>query len=77
MASSKPILCLGPSAGDAASIINIVHGGETFNYFDSDGIYDFLVHSIKKLPQSGINEKLLYSRKELTRHLSEILNSTV
>jgi glycosyltransferase involved in cell wall biosynthesis len=73
MASSKPILCLGPSTGDAASIINSVHAGETFNYFDSEGIYDFLVQCVNKLPQSDLNEKLLYSRKELTRKLSEIL----
>jgi glycosyltransferase involved in cell wall biosynthesis len=73
MASSNPILCLGPSTGDAASIINSVHAGETFNYFDSEGIYDFLVQCVNKLPQSDLNEKLLYSRKELTRKLSEIL----
>lgn len=73
IASGRPILCIGPTEGDAASIINSVHGGETFNYFDSDGIYDFLVHSVKKLPQSGMNEKLIYSRKELTRQLAEIL----
>lgn len=73
IASGRPILCIGPTEGDASRIINSVHGGETFNYFDSDGIYDFLVHSVKKLPQSGMNEKLIYSRKELTRQLAEIL----
>jgi glycosyltransferase involved in cell wall biosynthesis len=75
IASGRPILCIGPTEGDAASIINSVHGGETFNYFDSDGIYDFLIHSVKKLPQSGMNEKLIYSRKELTRQLADILKA--
>ena len=73
IASSVPILCLGPATGDAAQIIRSVSGGETFNYFDSDAIYDFVVHPINKQPQSGKDEKIIYSRKELTRQLSEIL----
>lgn len=75
LASGRPILCLGPSSGDAAQIIKSVHGGKTFNYFDSDAIYNFLVHAVKESPNPGENEKLRYSRKELTRRLSEILNS--
>jgi glycosyltransferase involved in cell wall biosynthesis len=75
MASAKPILCLGPATGDAAGIINSVLAGETFNYFDSEGIYDFLARCVNKLPQSDMNEKLIYSRKELTRKLSEILKA--
>jgi glycosyltransferase involved in cell wall biosynthesis len=75
MASCKPILCLGPTTGDAAAIINSVHGGGIFNYFDGDGIYDFLAHSDKKLTESCMNEILNYSRSALTRRLSEILKT--
>ena len=75
LASGKPILCLGPSAGDAAQIIKSVHGGKTYNYFDSDAMYDFIIHTVKESPNTVENEKLRYSRKELTRRLSEILNS--
>ena len=73
IASSVPILCLGPATGDAAQIIRSVSGGETFNYFDSDAIYDFVVQHLKKQPQSGKDDKIIYSRRELTRQLSEIL----
>ena len=75
LATGKPILCIGPSSGDAAQIIKSVNGGKTFNYFDSDAIYDFLVRTIKEPPIPVGNEKLRYSREELTRRLSEILSS--
>lgn len=75
IASGRPILCIGPTEGDAARIIRSVGSGATFNYFDGDGIYEFLVHSVKKLSLSGMNEKITYSRKELTRRLAEILKA--
>jgi glycosyltransferase involved in cell wall biosynthesis len=75
IASSVPILCLGPVSGDAAQIIKSASGGETINYFDSESIFNFLIDPAIKQSQIHKDEKLKYSRKELTSKVSEILNS--
>jgi glycosyltransferase involved in cell wall biosynthesis len=75
LATGKPILCLGPTDGDAAEIIKSVGAGSVFNYNSNDAIYQFLVQSSGKIVQPPGTGKLIYSRKELTRQLSMILNS--
>jgi hypothetical protein len=74
IASGKPVLCLGPVDGDAAGIIKESGNGSTFNYNDRPGIETFL--------NSGLTEKenlqnpgsSIFSRKNLTVRLAEILN---
>lgn len=73
IASGKPLICLGPTDGDAAWIIRSVGAGETFIYNDNGAIGDYLLQSINNLPYPVRDKKLKYSRKELTRHISEIL----
>lgn len=75
LATGKPILCLGPTDGDAAEIIKSVGAGSVFNYNSNDAIHQFLVQSSGKIVQPPGTGKLMYSRKELTRQLSMILNS--
>jgi glycosyltransferase involved in cell wall biosynthesis len=75
LATGKPVLCLGPTDGDAASIIKHIAAGSVFNYYDSDAMYQFLIQPSGKIIQPPGPGKLMYSRKELTRQLSMILNS--
>jgi glycosyltransferase involved in cell wall biosynthesis len=75
IATGKPILCLGPADGDAASIIKSISAGSVFNYYDSDVMHQFLTQSSGKIILAPGTGKFMYSRKELTRRLSLILNS--
>jgi hypothetical protein len=73
IASGKPIICLGPADGDAANIIKSVGAGETFAYDDKMPIENFLLQSLNNLHQPVKEEKIKYSRKELTGKIFEIL----
>jgi glycosyltransferase involved in cell wall biosynthesis len=73
IASGRPIICLGPSDGDAAEIIRTGRYGRTFEYSDSKGIYEYLMQIISG---TSINEKdtdRSYSRKELTKKIIPLL----
>ncbi len=73
IATGKPILCLGPTDGDAAEIINQTGSGKTFKYNDVSGIYNFVKNLIGK--QIIIKEipALEFSRKNLTSKIVSIL----
>ena len=42
LGARKPILCIGPTNGDAAKIIQECKAGKTFDYSDEKGIYEFI-----------------------------------
>ncbi len=73
--SGKPILCLGPTHGDAAVIIDKAEAGKTFNYDDTKGVSDFITGQIEKASsEENTNEKIkLFSRRTLTEDLTKIL----
>lgn len=75
--SRTPILCLGPTDGDAATIIQVCKAGKTFEYNDEEGILHFLTSLLNNFnPQSPIKENNAvncYSRKSLTQSLTQIL----
>lgn len=77
MAAKRPILAVGPSGWDAARIIDDTRTGTTFNYSDHLELKQLLTAWYRqfqkgelRVSQSNIAE---YSRKELTRKLSELL----
>jgi glycosyltransferase involved in cell wall biosynthesis len=78
LAAKKPILCIGPTDGDAAYIINRCKVGECFNYYDEAGILQFLKTRMKNrdnpLP-SKYDENAIYqySRKFISRELANEL----
>jgi glycosyltransferase involved in cell wall biosynthesis len=74
MASRRPVLCLGPADGDAASILTGTSSGKCFSYNDSDGILAFLEENFinPRIPVSDISS---YSRKNLAGKLSGFLNT--
>lgn len=81
MAARRPILAVGPVGGDTESLINETNAG-LFLPFDND---ELLNKGIEKFWEwflehwKGFSSKSVekYSRRELTRKLSEVLNEVV
>ena len=75
MAAEKPVLCLGPTDGDAARIIKLCRSGETFDYYDTEKISEFLENVSR---YSGLSDKQAvkkFSRYNLTRRIADVLES--
>jgi len=79
LAAKRPILCIGPEDGDAAKILNETCSGLISGFDDVDemkknilSFYDRYKHG--NLKSESVNTDR-FSRKELTRRLTEILNS--
>lgn len=76
LASRKPILGIGPKSGDLDNIIEQTHCGKLFDYSDSDGIRMFLTDTLSSNSEYNNSELIKqYSRKELTKKLSLLLES--
>lgn len=74
LASQKPVLAIGPTDGDLAKIIRNTKCGELFDYEDSEGMFDFIQHSLTSRNLGSDSEKAaLYSRKKLTQKLAQFL----
>jgi len=75
MAAEKPVLCLGPTDGDAARIIKLCRSGETFDYYDTEKISEFLENVSR---YSGLSDKQAvkeFSRYNLARRIADVLES--
>ena len=75
IASERPVICLGPTDGDAAEILKETGHGLTFEYNDSNGISEYLKTLIADGSFIGKNSPKTYSRTELTRKVVSILNA--
>ena len=74
LGARKPILCIGPTDGDAAKIIQECKAGKTFDYSDKNGIYEFIETCMLNEFIFENKNYLNYSRRNLTKNLSKILN---
>jgi glycosyltransferase involved in cell wall biosynthesis len=74
MASGKPVLCFGPVDGDAALIIKSCGAGRTFSYYDTMNISGFVKDTYKHPGVSDIQAIQNYSRINLGKRISEVLN---
>jgi len=79
MASRRPVLCIGPTDGDAAMLIKETGIGETFEFNDREGLMNYLIkqHSLyllKELKPNKNSNVSQYSRRELTRKLAMLLD---
>ncbi len=77
MAAKRPVLCIGPINGDAASILDETGSGKTFNFDDKEGLLDAIKSYYSQFKSGnltvdsrGIQQ---YSRKSLTKKLVEVL----
>ena len=77
LGARKPILCIGPTDGDAAKIIQECKAGKTFDYSDENGIYEFIETCTSNEFIFENKNYLNYSRRNLTKTLSKILNDKV
>ncbi|HEX5003432.1 MAG TPA: glycosyltransferase [Bacteroidia bacterium] len=79
IAARRQILCIGPTDGDAAGLLNETGSGHCFNFTDEKGISAYLNECFfnwkagKSTSPSGAIEQ--YSRKELTGKLAAVLES--
>lgn len=73
LGARKPILCIGPTDGDVAKIIEECKAGKTFDYSDENGIYDFIETYMSNEFIFENKNYLKYSRRNLTKNLSKIL----
>lgn len=74
LASGKPVLCLGPSDGDAAAILKETGHGSAFGYYDSEAISGFLSDIVS---ERNVKEKISpanYSRSKLAENVAHILD---
>jgi glycosyltransferase involved in cell wall biosynthesis len=74
IATGNPVICFGPTDGDAAEIISLSGIGKTFNYNDTEGVTEFLefLTDGKFLP--GKAQLKDFSRHSLTGDLVKLLN---
>jgi len=75
LASLKPVLCLGPVDGDAAAIIKLCNAGETFAYYDTGKITEFVTNTSNN---KGVPDKSAiknFSRQNLAKRIAEVLES--
>jgi glycosyltransferase involved in cell wall biosynthesis len=68
IAAGLPVICLGPSDGDAAGIIKTTCSGKTFSYGDSSLIREYILY-IKNNKVPGSENIQQFSRKNLTEKL--------
>lgn len=76
IATGLPVLGVGPTSGDAASILNQAQNGKMFDHTDSEGITKYLetcFHDWKTSNVSAQKTNSSYSRKELTRNLTDLM----
>lgn len=74
LAAEKPILMIGPTDGQAAVAVK-ESGGLVFDFKDVSGIKKGLIHLFEnKNSNAQSGQKNKYSRKELTKELSHLLN---
>ncbi|MBN1198083.1 MAG: glycosyltransferase family 4 protein [Bacteroidales bacterium] len=78
LAAGRPILCIGPPDGDAAVILNQTQAGVISDHDDIKTMEWNILNYYKKFKAGELrtNSKNTeaYSRKELTRHLANLLN---
>ena len=73
IAAGKPVLCLGPAAGDSSKILEEGGFGKCFDYDDTTGISGFLTMNIKKENAEFKTPPLEFSRKNLAIKIASLL----
>jgi galactitol-specific phosphotransferase system IIB component len=81
MASSRPIIAIGPKNSDFAEILTSTNTGTFFEYSEKEKLKSIILHYFnlylqRNLKTEGIDIEQ-YSRKNLTKKLSEILNPKI
>lgn len=81
VASGRPVLGIGPPAGDAARVLGEADAGRMFGFDDVDGVHAYLRASYdawkagRGLTGATAARAARYSRREQTRMLADVLSS--
>lgn len=78
LASGKPILAMGPTVGDAASILRETDAGQVFEHENLEGVKQFLLDQFQFWMRGEVKKtkgSLRFSREQLTGQLIELLES--
>ncbi len=78
LALQRPVLCIGPPTGDAASIIKETRSGTTIDFYDRHACRNFLLKSaerFKKNQSKPLKQSFgQFDRKKLTSRMAGLLN---
>ncbi len=78
LASSTPIICIGPVDGDAAHIIRNKKCGEVFDFNEIRSLKEFLEEAYKKFKRNSLVVECQntdeFERQHLTKKMAEVLN---
>jgi hypothetical protein len=83
VASGRPVLGIGPAAGDAAGVLRQTGAGEMLDYDDADGVAEILSEAYAAWkagqPQKGAPPDAAspYSRRSQTGRLAALLNEMI
>lgn len=81
LAAKRPILAIGPPDGDVACVLNETKAGKIANFDNENEIRKVILEYYQQYKNGKLsitsNSIEKYSRKELTKQLSDILNSLV
>ncbi len=82
LAAQRSILCIGSGTGDASKIIKETNSGTAVDFNDKDQMKEFILKEFEKYNSgtksfSDKSEIYKYSRRNLTKKISEILNNMV
>ena len=77
LATGKQIISFGPSEADVSKILDETKAGKHFSYEDSETIKQFILEKFELWKNGNLAENIQnieqFSRRNLTRQLSEIL----
>ncbi|NVK26724.1 MAG: glycosyltransferase family 4 protein [Flavobacteriia bacterium] len=73
LGTGNPILGIGPSNGDAAVILRDSRGGAMFDYYDAEGIGNFLIN-LNQWKSADSSLRTQYSRREQAALVIDLLN---
>jgi len=78
MASGRPIIGIGPRESDVIEILKTTQSGNYFTYIEKENLKNTIIEYYRAFKGSGISnttgDLTAYTRKELTRQLSEIIH---
>lgn len=81
LVSGRPILCIGPLDGDAASIIDNTNCGKVVDFNEVTGLKEYLKKAFKLHQQGELKPQCSnieqYNRKNLTKRLTELFDEMV
>lgn len=79
--SGRPILCIGPTDGDAASIVNETNCGNVFAFDEVNMLKNYLIKAFEMhkngMLKTDCHNVEQYSRENLTKRLTDLFNSVI